>query len=314
MASHPPTSLIDPHGRRIDTFRISVTQRCDFNCLYCHGEGELNPRRELSVEEIERAASAASSLGISRFKITGGEPLLRMDIVDVIKAISSHAEEVSMTTNGSHLERMASRLVEAGLRRVNVSLPSLRREVFKEITGVDALKRVERGVEAAVDSGLTPLKLNVVMLRGLNSEELSDFLEYSRDAGAILQLIELQPLRRGAEIWRCLHLDLKPVEKRLRSEAVRIEERGEHDRRRYHLKNGAIVEVVRSIGNPNFCRNCHRLRLTSDGFLKPCLMRDDNLVDLLPLLGPESSKQDLLKVFREAVERRTPYWGVEGCG
>lgn len=307
MAPRSQIPLTDPYGRVIDTLRISVTQRCDFNCIYCHREGEGNPRRELAVEEIGRIAAAASSLGISRFKITGGEPLLRGDIAEIIQAVSPHAREVSMTTNGSHLEALAHRLREAGLARVNVSLPSMRREIFKLITGVDALKHVLRGVEAAIDAGLTPLKLNVVVLRGLNSGEIPRLLDYSREIGATLQLIELQPLRRGNTIWRRLHLDLKPLEKLFEAEAARIEERGEQRRRRYHLKNGAVVEVVRGVENPEFCLHCHRLRLTSDGYLKPCLMRDDNLVDLLPLLSG-SPDDSLIEAFKEAIRRRRPYW------
>jgi len=303
----PPT-LIDPYGRAIDTLRISVTQRCDFNCIYCHREGESQPRRELTVDEIGRIAAAASSLGISKFKITGGEPLLRGDIAEIIQAVSPHAEEVSMTTNGSHLESMAHRLSEAGLARVNVSLPSLSRELFEAITGVDALGRVLRGVEAAIDVGLTPLKLNVVVLRGMNSGEIPRLLDYSREIGATLQLIELQPLRRGAAIWRRLHLNLKPLEELFKAEAERVEEKGEQGRRRYHLRNGAVVEVVRGVENPDFCLNCRRLRVTSDGYLKPCLMRDDNLVDLLPHLNSGNPGEDLTEAFREAVRRRKPYW------
>ncbi len=307
MTSPSKITLRDPYGRGVETLRISVTQRCDFNCLYCHKEGEMAPRRELTVEEIGRIAAVASSLGISRFKITGGEPLLRRDIAEIIQAISPHAEEVSMTTNGSHLEAMAPRLVEAGLARVNVSLPSLREEIFKLITGVNALKRVLRGVEAALDMGLTPLKLNVVLLRGLNSGELPQLLEYARGIGATLQLIELQPLRRGTKIWKRLHLNLSSLEELFKSEAVRVEERGEQNRRRYHLRNGAVVEVVRGVENPEFCLHCHRLRLTSDGYLKPCLMRDDNLVDLLPLLSGNPD-DGLIEAFKEAIRRREPYW------
>lgn len=309
MASHLKTALIDPYGREIDSLRISVTQRCDFSCIYCHKEGELNPRRELSIDEIERMAAVSSSLGISRFKITGGEPLLRQDIAELIEAISLYAEEVSMTTNGSQLEKMARRLERAGLKRVNVSLPSLRRETFRRITGVDALERVKRGIQTAIASELTPLKVNMVVLKSINSEELPLFIEYCREIGAILQLIELQPLRKGAEIWSQLHLDLKPVEERFRAEAIGVEEGGDQGRKRYHLRDGTVVEVVRSIENPDFCRNCHRLRLTSDGYLKPCLLRDDDLIDLLPILGSEASYEPLVKAFMDAVERRRPYWG-----
>lgn len=300
--------LRDPYGRPINSLRISLTQRCNFSCFFCHREGESNPRGEATAEEIEAVAAAASELGMKRFKLTGGEPLLRGDIVEVVGRIAPYANEVSMTTNGSLLEEKAASLLEAGLRRVNISLHSMRSEAFSRITGRDALPEVERGITAAVESGLKPVKLNMVVLKRLNSGEIPRMIEFSRGVGAVLQLIEFQPIQLGARDWSRFHYDLRPVEEMLEARSVKVHVRALHRRRQYHLEGGGVVEVVRPMHNSLFCRFCTRLRVTSDGRLKPCLMRNDNLVEAVSLLRRGASGADLADAFREAVARREPYW------
>ena len=301
-------SLVDPHGRPINSLRISLTQRCNFNCFFCHQEGEHSPGDELTAEEIEAAVNVAAELGITKVKLTGGEPLLRDDVVEVVRRISPHVEEVSMTTNASLLDEKACSLKEAGLRRVNVSLHTLNPEGFKEITGCSDEDLVRRGVEAALRCGLHPVKLNMVVMKGVNSGEIPEMIRFSRDMGTVLQLIEFQELENGAEHYDRYHYDLKPVEAELAREAVRVVERELHRRRVYHLADGAQVEVVRPMHNSRFCAYCTRLRLTSDGRLKPCLMRDDNLVPFAELLRAGEPRARLVEAFREAVARREPYW------
>jgi len=303
-----PARLMDSHGRSINSLRISLTQRCNFNCFFCHREGESNPHGEMTADEIEGVAAVASELGIRRFKLTGGEPLLREDIVEVVGRIAMYADEVSMTTNGSLLAEKAARLREAGLKRVNVSLHSARPEAFRRITGRDALSTVKRGVAAAIGSGLKPVKLNMVVLNGINSGEIPDMIEFSRGAGAILQLIEFQPLQQEARDWSRFHYDLRPVEEMLEARSAEVHERALHRRRQYHLVGGGVVEVVRPMHNSRFCRFCTRLRVTSDGRLKPCLMRDDNLVEAVSLLRGGEPPAALARAFGEAVARREPYW------
>ena len=300
--------LKDPYGRPINSLRISLTQRCNFNCFFCHQEGETNPRGEATAEEIEAVAATASELGIRRFKLTGGEPLLREDIVEVVRRIAPYADEVSMTTNGSLLAEKAASLREAGLRRVNISLHSAKPKVFSKITGCDMLSEVEEGVEAAIRSGLRPVKLNMVVLNGLNSGEIPRMIEFSKDVGAVLQLIEFQPILRGARDWDRFHYDLSHVEEMLEARSVEVQERALHRRRRYQLKGGGIVEVVRPMHNSQFCRFCTRLRVTSDGRLKPCLMRDDNLVEAVSILRQGEPREMLVDAFSKAVARREPYW------
>ena len=308
----PLEPLVDPCGRRVSSLRISVTQRCDLACFFCHREGEHDPHGEMTPEEIGRIAGVAAELGVTKVKVTGGEPLIRGDIVDVIHQIAPHVKEVSMTTNALSLPGKAEALRDAGLRRVNISLHSLKRDVVKKIAGVDCLDRVRAGIHAADEAGLKPIKLNFVVMKGLNSDEIPEMLRLSAETGAILQLIEYQRLERGVERWGDLYYDLTPIEKQWDDGAVRVEEQAMHRRKRYTLPSGATVEIVRPIHNTVFCANCNRLRLTSDGHLKPCLMRSDNLVPVVQLLRRGAPKEELVDAFRFATSRREPYWREDG--
>ena len=301
-------SLVDPYGRHVSSLRVSVTQRCDLSCFFCHREGEHDPGKEMTPTEIGRIVEVASELGVTKVKVTGGEPLMREDIVEVIRLISPHVREVSMTTNALLLPGKVVGLREAGLKRVNISLHSLKREVVKKIAGIDCLDKVKAGINAAYEAGLKPIKLNFVVMKGMNSDEIPDMLRLSAETGAILQLIEYQSLERGAERWGDLYFDLTPLERVWDREAVSVEEQVMHRRKRYTLADGATVEIVRPIHNTVFCANCNRLRLTSDGKLKPCLMRGDNLVPLVQLLRRGATKEELVDTFRLATSRRAPYW------
>lgn len=293
----------------MNSLRISVTQRCNFDCFFCHQEGESNPGGEMSPGEIETIVSVAAELGINKVKLTGGEPLLRDDIAEIVRRIDPYVDEVSMTTNGYSLAEKACDLRDAGLKRVNISLHSTRPDVFCKIIGREALTEVRRGIAAALECGLRPVKLNMVVMKGVNDSEIQDMIDFSKEVGAILQLIEYQPLERGVDDWEKYHFDLRPLEEELEAKAERIFEREMHRRRQYHLRGGAIVEVVRPMHNSQFCRFCTRLRLTSDGWLKPCLMRDDNHVEAVSLLRRGATKEEIVEAFMEAVARREPYWG-----
>lgn len=300
--------LIDPYGRAINRLRISITQRCNFDCFFCHQEGEKNSHGEATPQEIETLVAVAAELGVETVKLTGGEPLVRNELVEIVRRITPYVEEVSMTTNGSHLSERACKLKEAGLKRVNVSLPSARPEVFRRITGHDALNRVKEGIVTALDCGLLPVKLNMVVMKGINDEEVPTMIEFSREIGAILQLIEYQPLERGALKWSRFYHDLRPLEEDLELQAESVVEREMQRRRQYHLRDGGVVEVVRPMHNSEFCMHCTKLRVTSEGRLKPCLMRDDNHVEAVSLVRKGASRKVLIEAFREAVARREPYW------
>ncbi len=293
----------------MNSLRVSITQRCNFDCFFCHQEGESGPDGEATPEEVEAIVSVAAELGIGKVKITGGEPLLREDVVEIVRRISSHVMEVSMTTNGYLLAEKARELKEAGLDRVNVSYHSGNPDVFCKIIGSDSHPRVREGIAAAKKCGLNPVKLNMVVMKGINEEEIPLMIEFAKEVGAILQLIEYQPLERGATDWSNYHYDLKPLEEELESRSSRVVEREMHRRRQYHLEGGGVVEVVRPMHNSDFCMYCTRLRLTSNGDLKPCLMRDDNHVEAVSLLRHGGSRESIKAAFWEAVAKREPFWG-----
>jgi cyclic pyranopterin phosphate synthase len=302
-------ALIDPQGRRVNSLRVSITQRCNFNCFFCHQEGESGPDGEATPEEIETIVSVAAELGIGKVKITGGEPLLREDVVEIVQRISEYVDEVSMTTNGYLLAERACDLKKAGLDRVNVSFHSGDPDVFCKIIGSDSYPKVRAGIAEAKKCGLNPVKLNMVVMKGINEDEIPRMVDFSKEVGTTLQLIEYQPLERGVEDWSDYHYDLEPLEDELRARSSRVVEREMHRRKQYHLEGGGVVEVVRPMHNSDFCMYCTRLRLTSDGALKPCLMREDNHVEAVSLLRNGGSRESIEVAFKEAVANREPFWG-----
>lgn len=309
--------MLDSHGRNIDNMRISVTQQCNLDCFYCHHEGENGGKESnglMSLREIDKIAEIGSRVGIKKVKITGGEPLMRKDIVDIVRSCAGYMKEVSMTTNGVLLKGYARELKAAGLKRVNVSFDAFDCETFRSITRSDAFLEVGEGVKAAIEWGLSPVKLNMVVLSGINDKDLHTAIDYASGLGTILQLIEFETSREdtGGELFRTYHRPLHELEEQLRGRAIDIRERAMHRRRKYILhseNNGkAEVEVVRGMHNSKFCRNCTRLRVTSEGFLKPCLLRDDNYVDIAGPMRSGAGDDELEALFREAITRKEPYW------
>ena len=289
--------LRDPYNRPVSNLRVSLTPKCNLSCIYCHKEGERSPKDQLSVEEIAEILRVAAKFEIRSVKFTGGEPLLRPDLLEIIRSVPDGMES-SLTTNGTLLAALASGLKEAGLRRVNVSLDSLNPETYKKITGIDRLSEVLDGIAAAVDAGLTPVKLNMVVLEGVNDTEIDDFLAYVRgNRNLVLQLIELMHFNDCT-----YHGDLHGLEDTLASRSKQIITRRMHHRKKYCL-DGAEVEVVRPLHNTEFCAFCNRLRVTSDGKLKPCLLRTDNHIDIRAKKGAE-----LEDLFRKAVALREPFY------
>ena len=302
--------LTDPCGRPVENIRISVTQRCNLECFYCHREGEdLKNGEEMTPEEIQRIMEIAASFSIGKVKLTGGEPLLRKDIVEIVQKINSTrgVEEISMTTNGILLSKYAERLKDAGLARVNVSLDTLKPEKFKQITGVDALREVVSGIQAAVKTGLDPVKVNTVLLRDLNDDEIGDMIKFTRENGLVLQVIELESTDE-TEAYRKYHAELKEIEEFLKNNAEKVVTRQMHHRRKYLLRGGGEVEVVNPMHNTEFCRHCNRIRVTSDGKLKPCLLKNDNLIDFVVPMRKGASDDMLKALFTEAVKRREPFF------
>jgi GTP 3',8-cyclase len=299
--------LVDSVGRPVTDIRISVTKRCNFGCIYCHDEGlgpVASPRSahgdEMTPLEIERIVSVAREFEIRSVKFTGGEPLVRADMEEVVARTVRHVADVSLTTNGSMLARRAEGLRNAGLKRVNVSIDALDPHDFHEIRR-GALAPVLAGIESALRVGLTPVKLNMVVFDRTvgHIPELIRFV--SRQEGLRLQLIQFMPELVGPK--RDWSVDIDAVKAWLERRADRVLVREMHHRRIY-LFDRAEVEVVDPVYNAEFCMNCHRIRVTHKGELKGCLNRND---DLLPTRGLDDAA--LRAAFRHVVAQRVPYYG-----
>ena len=305
----------DRYGRDLTDLRISLTQRCNLRCVFCHMEGQPASTQEISPGEIESVVRVGAGLGIDRVKLTGGEPTLRSDIVEIVGRISPLVDEVSMTTNGLLLERLAKPLKAAGLDRVNVSLPSVDPAVYESLTGVDGCAAAIRGIHAASEAGLRPIKLNVVALEGETDspESVDRLVEFAQDVGAWVQVIEFENVsgRVDPGVYRRLHSELSRLSEAAASRAFATSANRLHRRPRYTFESKGrpvTVEVVQPVENPEFCMACTRLRLTSDGRLKGCLMTNEGLVDLRPHFGPPPDERGIAAAFERAVLLRRPFF------
>lgn len=304
--------LIDAYGREIRSLRFSLTSRCTLNCIYCHHEGEgreKKDKKEISAELVIAIARVASAhFGIRKIKITGGEPLMRTDLAEIVRGMRAFEEDISVTTNGVFLSKYAADLADAGLDRANVSLDSLKEERYDSITRTkNNLPRVIEGIYSAIDAGLTPIKLNMVLLKGINDDEIGDMMRFVRecnkrgDGGAvILQPIELIPAFNPP--MQQYKADFGKIEDELKSKASKIKTRRLQRRKKYFV-DGVEVEVVHPIDNTEFCANCSRLRITSDGQLKACLLRDDNLVPV-----ESTDEEHILNQLKLAMKYREPFF------
>jgi len=275
-------------------------------------EGEERIREnfgdEMTVDEIVRLARTAVGLGVSKVKLTGGEPLMRKDVIEIVKRTAAlpGLEDLSMTTNGTMFAPLAKELYANGLKRVNISLPTLNGEVYNKLAG-GRLEDVLEGVKAAVEVGFYPVKINMLILKDQNDHAVPEMIEFARETGTILQLIELEPINISGAYYSVHHKSLDEYEEMLRQKAVRVETRRYMQSRRiYHLPE-VKVEVVHPIENTEFCTYCTRLRATSDGKLKPCLMRNDNLVDFLTSMRSGAKDQELIELFKLANQKREPH-------
>jgi cyclic pyranopterin phosphate synthase len=304
-------TLRDRYGRTITNLRVSITQRCALNCFFCHREGQdYRSDREMSPAEIERVVQVAASFGVRKVKLTGGEPLLREDVTDIVRRVSDvpNIQEVALTTNGINLSTLARPLKTNGLRRVNVSLPSLTAEGYQAVTDTDAFNQVLAGIHSASAANLAPIKVNMVVLKELNEHQVWDMIHFTERHGLILQLIEFESPDPTTRAYLRYHADLAPIEAELAAVARDITVRDTQKRRKFFLRNGGEVEVVRPMHNTEFCAHCNKLRVTSDGKFKPCLFRTDNLTDFLTPLRAGASDAELQKLYRDAVTVRRPYF------
>lgn len=286
-----------------------MTSKCNLKCFYCHSEGSLNKEnKEISINGIIMISKLAASYGVKTVKLTGGEPLYRKDIIEIVKSIFSIKSftEVSMVTNGQFLKEYSKQLKDAGLKRVNVSLPSLDSEKYEKITGGE-VNRVLEGINEAVKSGLNPVKLNMVLLKGINDDEVDSMIEYAAKSGCILQIIELEPVRISKNLYSEFHKPIDGVEEKLSKISKSIQFRDDMHKRKIFQLDSTKVEVVHPIENTEFCYHCNRLRVTYDGLLKPCLMVSGNEVDVSKYLD-NKDYDGLRNAFLRSVLLRKPFW------
>jgi len=309
-------SVTDPFGPLVDSFgrvhrdlRISVTDRCNLRCTYCMPESDMvfRPRSEiLSFEEIVRVASVARQLGVESVRITGGEPLVRRDVVGLVSKLARTGfDDLALTTNGMQLARLAAPLADAGLRRVNVSCDSLQPERFAAIRRRGDLPTVLRAMDAAEDAGLAPLKVNVVLMAGVNDDEVVDFAGFARRTGRVVRFIEFMPLDAEERWDRATVVPaaevLDTIGARWPIEAVPSSLDDAAPAERYRFTDGAPGEigVVASVTRP-FCGRCDRLRLTADGAIRNCLFSDDEL-SVRDLVRSGADDAALAALLRQAV-------------
>ncbi len=300
----------DPYGREITNLRVSLTQECNLDCFYCHNEGEEESqyKTRLRSEEVKQLVRTASDLGMNKVKYSGGEPLVHPEIVEIISISSELMDDVSLTTNGVLLSEKAEELSETGLDRVNVSLDVMDSETYEKITGMANVEKVKRGIEKANQVGLHPVKINMLLMKGLNEGSIDQMMGFAADTGSILQVIEMTSSREGIsdDFYQRYHVSLDELASKIEKRAVRTETRNMHARKKYFLKSPEVeVELVRTMHNSTFCQNCTRLRVTSKGELKPCLLRTDNHVSTKEILKRNGNVKDK---FIKAIEEREPYW------
>jgi cyclic pyranopterin phosphate synthase len=301
----------DNYERPVISLRISITNRCNVRCFYCHHDGIVAQDYEMSPDEIYRVAKIAKDIGVTKIRLSGGEPLVRDDIVEIVRKLSPlNFKDVSITTNGTLLGRYAEALVEAGLDRVNVSFDTLNSETYKFITKRDYMEMAKDGIKKAVEAGLNPVKVNMVVMKGINHTEIWEMFQFCRENGVVLQLIELLKTENceEGEFLEEYHYNMNPLEEELKKLSSKVKKREfMQDRKKYFIDGGEI-EVVRPMDNTQFCKNCTRLRITPEGKIKPCLLRNDNLVDLIEPIRNGKSDEELKEVFLEAINNREPYY------
>ncbi len=304
----------DSIGRTINYLRISVTDLCNFRCVYCMPAEGVKPREHsemMRFEEIVEVVRVAAENGISKIRLTGGEPLVRHGIVDLVRMIRqvSGINEITITTNGFLLAKYAEALKDAGLTRVNISFDTLKPDLFKKITRYGDLATVWHGIEAAEKHGLLPIKINMVMMAGINDNEIPDFMNLTMQNAWHVRFIELMPIQNqvswgegfpepsecyistGTVLERYQHLNLKPV--------YQPEQLGPAKLYKLPGANG-FVGFISPLDDDHFCSRCNRLRLTADGNLRPCLMSDFEI----PLLNAIRSGEDISVLIEKVIKQK----------
>jgi cyclic pyranopterin phosphate synthase len=308
--------LKDSYGRAIRDLRVSLTDRCNFRCFYClpHGEPPIAPKDQMfTYEEIEKVCEIFVTLGIEKIRLTGGEPMLRRDIETIIEKLSklksAGLTDLALTTNGYFLPERAQALKDAGLDRVTISLDSLKSDVFKRMTGVDVLDKVLAGIESAKRVGLQPIKINAVIVRGHNEDEVGDFAAFAREHDVKMRFIEFMPLDSGHDWSRSDVVSGKEIRERIerRFPLVRVDVvRGSETSSRYRFADNAPGEIgiIAPVTEP-LCGACSRIRLTADGQIRTCLFStvEHSLRDVV---RSGVSRDEIIDYIQSVVMKKEP--------
>ncbi len=304
----------DPFQREIDYLRISLTDHCNLRCVYCMPLTEVSyapPATALTPEEIERIVVAAAGVGFRKVRLTGGEPTLRPDLVDIVKRIARvpGIEDVAMTTNGILLSRMAMTLKRAGLNRVNIHVDTLNGEHLSRLMRWGKLEDIQRGIDAAVEAGFSPLKLNCVVTKGFNEEDVVDMARLTVERDWHVRFIELMPLGGGecAKISVDRYVSNVDTKRRIEDTLGPLEALAptnpSDESRNFRLAGGAgVVGFISPVSEP-YCGNCNRMRLTSDGRFHLCLLKDDEL-DIQAAVRRGADAQELGAILLQAVRTK----------
>lgn len=315
------SSLIDTYGRVHRDLRVSLTDRCSLRCTYCmpHDFAAWLPSAELlTTDELIEVIEVAVSQGIDEIRLTGGEPLLRPDIVEIVTRINAIANppKLSMTTNGLALARLAAPLFAAGLSRINISLDTLDRERFKKLTFRDRIVDVFAGIDAARSAGLKPVKINSVLMRGVNDDEAIPLLQWALAEGLSLRFIEQMPLDAGGAWSRDVMVTADEIFAELSTvfTLTPVETRGSSPAEEFYINGGAdSVGIIGSVTRP-FCASCDRVRLTSDGQIRACLFSmvetDMRAIVRNTELSVEEKRAAMAKAFQATVKAKLPGHGI----
>ncbi|MBE1427052.1 cyclic pyranopterin phosphate synthase [Desulfomicrobium macestii] len=300
--------LIDSHGRKVSYLRLSITDRCNLRCLYCRPQDEWTfiPHEQiLSFEEMAELVDVARQAGVEKVRLTGGEPFARKDFIPFVGRLHAKYPDLDLriTTNGTLLADRVDELREAGISCLNVSLDTLQRKKFEEITKIDAYDQVRAGIDACLKGGLR-VKVNVVALKGLNDDELPGFVDFARDNGVDVRFIEFMPIGYQSRwsrdnYWPAEEI-IAEVEKLVPLEEVLVASRNSGPARMYGISGGSgRIGVISAVSN-HFCESCNRFRVTSDGKLRTCLFSDREYDVRSILRDPGHTMQDMLDLFARA--------------
>jgi cyclic pyranopterin phosphate synthase len=308
------TGILDSFGRSINYLRISVTDRCNMRCIYCmppEGVPQISHSEILSYEEIWTVVRAAAELGIYKIRLTGGEPLVRAELPELVRMLSQieGIQELSLTTNGAFLKKYALELKQAGLSRVNVSLDTLKPDKFRYITRLGELETVLEGIEAAKKVGFNPVKINTVVMRGINDDEILDFARMTFENGWHVRFIELMPFKSVAEFVPSIELQQHISLFGKLEPCASITGNGPA---MYYRLAGArgTIGFITPLSDSSFCSRCNRMRLTPDGKLRPCLLGEDE-IDLKTPLRNNASMDELKNLILKAVASKPEHHHLE---